>query len=99
MMTVSFDLILDILLTVLSLSLFICFVRLYIGPNPPNRTVAFDTIAIHAVAIIALYAMRTDAYSLLDAAIITAILGFVGTMMLARYMERAELRDWETDKD
>jgi multisubunit Na+/H+ antiporter MnhF subunit len=51
------------------------------------------------VAIIALYAMRTDAASLLDAAIITAILGFVGTMMLARYMERAELRDWETDKD
>ena len=50
-------------------------------------------------AIIALFAMRSDASSLLDAAIITAILGFVGTMMLARYMERAELRDWETDKD
>ena len=95
----TFDLILDILLTLLGISLFICFVRLYIGPNPPNRTVAFDTIAIHAVAMIALYAMRSDASLLLDAAIITAILGFVGTMMLARYMERAELRDWETDKD
>ena len=95
----SFDLLLDLLLTLLGISLFICFVRLYIGPNPPNRTVAFDTIAIHAVAMIALYAMRSDAALLLDAAIITAILGFVGTMMLARYMERAELRDWETDKD
>ena len=49
--------------------------------------------------MIALYAMRSNASLLLDAAIITAILGFVGTMMLARYMERAELRDWETDKD
>jgi len=97
--TLSFDLILDFLLTVLSISLFICFVRLYIGPNPPNRTVAFDTIAIHAVALIVLFAMRSDAPSLLDAAIITAILGFVGTMMLARYMEHAELQDWETDKD
>lgn len=99
MITLSFDLILDFLLTVLSISLFICFVRLYIGPNPPNRTVAFDTIAIHAVALIVLFAMRSDAPSLLDAAIITAILGFVGTMMLARYMEHAELQDWETDKD
>lgn len=99
MITLSFDLILDILLTVLSVSLFICFLRLYIGPNPPNRTVAFDTIAIHAVAIIAVFAMRSNAALLLDAAIITAILGFVGTMMLARYMERSELRDWETDKD
>ena len=99
MLTLSFDLILDMLLTVLSISLFICFVRLYIGPNPPNRTVAFDTIAIHAVALIVIFAMRSDAPSLLDAAIITAILGFVGTMMLARYMERAELQDWETDKD
>lgn len=88
---------LDALLTLLGISLLICFVRLYIGPNPPNRTVAFDTIAIHAVGIMALFAIRSDAIVLLDAALITAVLGFVGTMMFARYMERSNLQDWEKD--
>ena len=46
-----------VLLSLLGLSLLLCFVRLYLGPNPPNRTVAFDTIAIHAVGIMALFTM------------------------------------------
>lgn len=90
---------LDLLLALLGFSLLICFIRLYLGPNPPNRTVAFDTIAIHAVAIIALFAMRSNAPVLLDAAVVTAVLGFVGTMMLARYMEQSNLQDWEADED
>ena len=47
-MTVAFWV--NVGLVVLALSLLLCFVRLYLGPNPPNRTVAFDTIAIHAVS-------------------------------------------------
>ena len=89
----------DITLIILAVSLMICFVRLYIGPNPPNRAVAFDTIAIHAVGIFALIAMRSDAPELLDAAIITAVLGFVGTMMFARYIEKSNVQDWESDKE
>lgn len=89
----------DITLIILAVSLMICFVRLYIGPNPPNRAVAFDTIAIHAVGIFALIAMRSDAPELLDAAIVTAVLGFVGTMMFARYIEKSNVQDWESDKE
>ena len=95
----SIDMWLNVLLTLLGISLLLCFVRLYLGPNPPNRTVAFDTIAIHAVGIMVLFAMRRDVPALLDAAVITAVLGFVGTMMLARYMEQSELDDWKQDED
>ena len=83
-------------LVVLAFSLLLCFVRLYLGPNPPNRTVAFDTIAIHAIVLVA---MASKAPSLLDAAIVTAVLGFVGTMMFARYMENSDLKDWEPDEE
>lgn len=86
---------LDLLLTVLGASLIICFVRLYRGPNPPNRTVAFDVIALHAVGMMALEAMRYHSPVLLDAAIVTAVLGFVGTVMLARYLEQSDPGDWE----
>ena len=88
-----------LLLTLMGVSLLLCFVRLYLGPNPPNRTVAFDTIAIHAVGIIALFTMLHKAPELLDSAIIIAVLGFVGTMMFARYMEHADLQDWEHDDE
>jgi multisubunit Na+/H+ antiporter MnhF subunit len=95
----TIDLWLEIMLVVMGVSLIICFVRLYLGPNPPNRAVAFDTITSHAIGIFALVAMRSDAPSLLDAAIVTAVLGFVGTIMFARYIEQSNLQDWEADEE
>jgi multisubunit Na+/H+ antiporter MnhF subunit len=84
----SFVQALDVLIAILSISLLICFVRLAIGPDVPNRTVAFDTIAVHAVGMLALFGVRIDAPALVDVAIVTAVLGFLGTTMLARYLER-----------
>ena len=72
--------------------------RLYQGPDTPNRTVAFDLIAIHAVGIIALFSIRLGSSYLLDVAIITAVLGFLGTMMLARYLERSTQEGWKDDQ-
>lgn len=80
----------QILLAVLSLSLIICFIRLFRGPDVPDRTIAFDTIASHAVGIVALYAMLNNSSALLDVAIVTTVLGFLGTLMLARYLEQTQ---------
>ena len=80
----------EILILILSISLALCFLRLYRGPDVPNRVVAFDLIAIHAVAIIALFAIEQGAMFLLDVTIITGVLGFLGTVMVARYMEQSK---------
>lgn len=82
---------LEFLLILLSISLMICFIRLYMGPDVPNRTVAFDLITTHAVGLFAIFALRSQSGVLLDGAIITMVLGFLGTLMLARYLER---RTW-----
>lgn len=87
-MILEFDRVLELLILILVISLSICFIRLYLGPDVPNRTVAFDSIAIHTVSLIALFAIRNGTPSLLDVAIVTAVLGFLGTTMLARYLER-----------
>ena len=84
---------LEILIALLSISLVICFLRLYIGPDVPNRTVAFDVIAIHTVGIIALFAVRNQSPFLLDITIITGVLGFLGTVMFARYLEQSQRKD------
>lgn len=83
-----FDLWLSGLMTLMAVSLLICFVRLYLGPDVPNRTVAFDLIAVHAVGIFALFAVHSESTVLLEGAIITAVLGFLGTLMLGRFLER-----------
>lgn len=90
---------LDILLTLLMISMLLASWRLYRGPNIPNRTVAFDLIAIHAVGVFALFAIRIGSSNLLDGAIITAVLGFLGAMMFARYLEQADQEDWKDDQD
>ena len=82
----------EILLIMLSISLVICFVRLYRGPDIPDRTVSFDVIANHAVGLFAIFALRNNAWVLLDGAIVTAVLGFLGTLMLARYLEEQSER-------
>lgn len=84
----SFQLGIEILITLLSISLFMCFLRLYWGPDLPDRTVAFDLISTHAVGLFALYAIRSGANELVDGAMVTSLLGFLGTVMLARYLER-----------
>jgi multicomponent Na+:H+ antiporter subunit F len=84
-----FDQFLEILLLIQAISLLLCFYRLAKGPDVPNRTVAFDLIAVHAVGIFALFAMRYQQPWLLEGAIVTAVLGFLGTVMFARYLEEA----------
>lgn len=84
---------LDILIWLVSVSLVLCFVRLYIGPDVPNRTVAFDEIALHTVVIVALFAIRNQSPFLIDITIVTGVLGFLGTVMLARYLEQSHRDD------
>lgn len=85
----------DILMALLSLCLVLCFVRLYLGPTTPNRAIAFDLIAVIAVGLLILAAMRFEQTVLLDVAIVTAVLGFLGTVMLAHYLEQAPFGDEE----
>ncbi len=83
----------EVLIWIVSISFVLCFLRLYIGPDVPNRTVAFDVIAIHTVAIVALFAIRNHSPYLLDITIITGVLGFLGTVMFARYLEQSQRED------
>ena len=89
-----FEFSLRVLMSLLSVSLLLCFGRLLRGPNLPNRTVAFDLISIHAVGIFVLFAVISGSFVLLEGAIITAVLGFLGTMMFARALERFPHARW-----
>lgn len=81
----------SILIPVLVISMALCSLRLYLGPDMPNRTIAFDLIAVHGVGIFALVAINSGYYVLLEGTFVTAVLGFLGTLMFARFLERSQV--------
>lgn len=65
----------------------VCSLRLAIGPTPADRAVALDTINTLVVAIMVLLGAALDLMIIMDVALVYALLSFVGTLYVARYLE------------
>ena len=61
--------------------------RVLRGPFSADRIVAIDIFGILVINICALMALFTNQKFLMDIAISWAILGFIGTLALAKYLE------------
>ncbi len=83
-----FELLMTGLMVLTALSMGLTVIRLLIGPTIPDRAMAFDLVMIHAVALIGLYAIVVEQDLLVDAILVVAVLGFLGTVALARYIEK-----------
>ena len=66
----------------------LAFVRLVRGPTLPDRVVALDLMATLIIAISAVYAVATGQPAYLDAAIVLALITFLGTVAFAYYLHR-----------
>jgi multicomponent Na+:H+ antiporter subunit F len=75
-------------LVMVSAALLISFVRLVRGPTLPDRVVAVDLIGVCSVGLIVLGAAVSGERAFLDAAVVIALLGFLGTVAYARYAEK-----------
>jgi multicomponent Na+:H+ antiporter subunit F len=73
-------------LALLTLAFAIAFVRLVRGPTLADRILALDTMTTLAVGYIAIVAVRTGIMLYLDVAIALALVGFLSTVALARYL-------------
>lgn len=82
-----------VVLVMLSVALFLAFLRLAIGPTLPDRVVALDLTAVLTVGIVAVTAIDTRQHVFLDAAIVVALITFLGTIAFARYVERRKRDD------
>jgi multicomponent Na+:H+ antiporter subunit F len=75
-------------LTLLAATGLLCVLRLIRGGSLADRIVALDTLLLVAVSGIAVGAARTGDGTYLDVLVVTALLGFVGTSIVARFIER-----------
>jgi len=72
----------------LGLALLITFIRLVRGPTLPDRIVAMDLFGVLVVGQIVVLAGSSGVGATLDAAIVIALIGFLGTVAYATYVER-----------
>ncbi|WP_434986285.1 K+/H+ antiporter subunit F [Vreelandella zhaodongensis] len=65
--------------------------RLAIGPDIPDRLLALDTMYVNAIALIVIAGMWLNTKTYFEAAMLIAMLGFVSTMAICRYLLRGDI--------
>ena len=65
---------------------FLCLYRVGRGPSAPDRTVAIDILGIVVVGFCALFSLDTGKDFYLNIAMAWALLSFIGTMALAKFL-------------
>jgi len=68
------------------LAITLCY-RLIKGPSVVDRAVAADSIDILSDMALILFALVSGRSIYLDIAMVTAVLGFIGSVMVSRYLE------------
>ena len=72
----------------LSVAALLCVLRLVRPGSLADRIVALDLLLVVIVSGIAILAARTGRGSYLDVLVVAALLGFVGTVTVGRFIER-----------
>jgi multicomponent Na+:H+ antiporter subunit F len=80
----------ELTLATLGVALLIAFIRLVKGPSLPDRIVAMDLFGMVVVGLIVVLAGSSGVRATLDAAIVIALIGFLGTVAYATYVERGD---------
>lgn len=82
------DFILWIVMPVLALSAMCATLRIVRGPSLADRVVALDLLGAICIAVVAAFALAVDEPVFVDVALAVALIGFLGTVAFARYLER-----------
>ncbi|KZY02192.1 MULTISPECIES: K+/H+ antiporter subunit F [unclassified Sulfitobacter] len=69
----------------------LAMVRLIIGPHIGDRILALDTMVINAIALIVLIGLKWGTQIYFESGMIFAMLGFVSTVALARFVLRGDI--------
>jgi multicomponent K+:H+ antiporter subunit F len=67
--------------------------RLAAGPSLPDRILALDTLYINALALLMLLGMHYRTALYFEAALMIALLGFVGTVVLSKHLLRGDIAE------
>lgn len=85
------DIALIIAFGILALGQIMSMVRLVIGPTPGDRILALDTMVINALGLVVVLGIQQGAQIYFEVSLLIAMLGFVSTVALARFILRGDI--------
>jgi multicomponent K+:H+ antiporter subunit F len=65
--------------------------RLLKGPGPEDRILALDTMVINVIGLIVLAGIASGDGTSFEAALLLALVGFVGTVAFAKFLLRGDI--------
>ena len=78
-------------MVVVGLSMLLALWRLVRGPTAPDRILALDTLYVSTIAEVVLLGMLDETEVYFEIALIIAMLGFFGTVVLSKYVIRRDI--------
>lgn len=73
------------------LAMMLCTVRLLIGPSAQDRVLALDTLWMCTMLLALMLGIRYGSQVYFEAALMIALIGFVSTIALAKFLMRGEV--------
>jgi len=82
---------LNLTIAMVTLAALLNVYRLIKGPDEPDRVLAIDTLYINAIALIILLGITLGTRMYLESALLIAVMGFVSTVAMAKYLKRGSV--------
>jgi multicomponent K+:H+ antiporter subunit F len=92
-MTPTLEAALGIAVLLVSGASVLSLVRLLIGPSVPDRILALDTLYVNTIALVVLFGLRQGSMLYFEAALLIAVMGFIGTVALSKYLLRGDIME------
>jgi multicomponent K+:H+ antiporter subunit F len=74
-----------------ALAMLLSLGRLLAGPTRSDRILALDTMVINAIALIVLFGIHATRQTYFEAALLLAMVGFVGTVAYCKFLLRGDI--------
>lgn len=81
----------------IALTLVLVLYRILKGPTNPDRAIALDLIGISLMSLAALVSIHLITTKLNDVVLLIGILSFIGTLAIAKYLEKGVIIDRDLD--
>ena len=85
------ELVLPWVIGAFAIAILLALSRLLRGPSAPDRILALDTLYVNGLALTILLGIKLGTTIYFEAALVIAMLGFVGTVALAKYIVRGDI--------
>jgi len=83
--------VLPLAFALIALALLFTVWRLLRGPTVADRILALDTLSINAIALLVLHGIHLGSALYFEAALLIALMGFIGTVALCKYQLRGDI--------